>query len=171
MEIAGVARVEAGAAPARVPSAAVMTAAADRFRVAIEAATRDNLEPLLACVSAGLRFEDPLNRTEGKARFRALMLDTWKGFPGARFKVRRIAIDGDRLFIRWSLVREQRGVEISLIEAIGQTVIGADGLAVRHVDYWDSVQAIHRRIPVLAFMLERLRRLFSVGWSGAGAVD
>jgi len=95
----------------------------------------------------------------------------WKGFPGARFKVRRIAVEGDRLFIRWSLVRDKRGAEVSLIEALGQSVIGVDGLAVRHVDYWDTVQAIHRRIPVLAFLLERLRRLFSVGWSGAAALD
>jgi steroid Delta-isomerase len=139
-------------------------AALARMVSGINAARPDHLQPLLDCVDPQIRFEDPINRTNGVDKFRQVMLDTWKGFPGSRFVVRTTALVGNTAFIRWSLVREKDGREISLIEATGHTLFGADGRVIHHVDYWDPVAAIYRHIPVIGWILNRIRSSASAGW-------
>jgi steroid Delta-isomerase len=139
-------------------------AGAARFAAAIEAAHEDDSAALLGCAAEAIRFEDPLSRVNGPAGLKRVMDDTWRFLPGARFRVRSQAVAGERVYTRWSLVRERGGRERTLIEAVGESVLDERGRVLRHVDYWDSAQALYRRIPLVGWLLERLRRRVSAGW-------
>jgi steroid Delta-isomerase len=140
-------------------------ASAARLAAAIESAHTDEAAALLGCCVETLRFEDPISRVNGRAGLKRVMDHTWRvSPPGARFKVRQQALVGDKIYTRWSLVREKAGKELSLVEAVGESTLDEQGCLIHHVDYWDSVQAFYSRIPLLGRLLERIRRAVSVGW-------
>jgi hypothetical protein len=139
-------------------------AAAARLAAAIESAHTDGAEALLGCSAEAIRFEDPISRVNGHAGLKRVMDHTWRALPGSRFKVRHQALVGDKAYTRWSLVREEGGKEIDLLEAVGESTLDEQGRIVRHVDYWDSVQALYSRIPLLGRLLERIRKAVSAGW-------
>lgn len=114
-----------------------------------------------------MRFEDPISRVNGVDGVRRVIADTWKLVPRSRFVVRSHATTGDLVYVRWSLIVPSAEGERSVIEAVGELRFGSDGRVVRHVDYWDSVSAIYRRVPVLRRVLELFRRRISAGWEKA----
>lgn len=139
-------------------------AAAARVAAAIESAHTDGAAALLRCSSENIRFEDPISRVNGLAGLKRVMDHTWRAVPGSRFKVREQAVVGNKAYTRWSLVREEGGKEIRLIEAIGESTLDEQGRIMRHVDYWDSVQVLYGRIPVLGWLLKRIRKTVGAGW-------
>ncbi len=137
---------------------------AARFAHGLETAHLDDSAALLACCAPQLRFEDPVSQVNGHTGIKRVMDDTWRLIPGAQFKVRGQAWRGDTIYTRWTLVRVTQARETVITEAVGVSQVGSDGLIVHHVDYWDTVQTAYRRIPVLGWVLERLRRRISSGW-------
>ncbi len=142
-------------------------AALARFGAAIESAHLDGAAAVVGCCADTIRFEDPISRVNGLEGVQRVFDDTWRLQPGSRFRVRRQALSGNRGLTRWSLVRERSGAEISLVEAIGESTFDEAGRIVHHVDYWDSVQAAYRRVPLLGRILELIRRRISSGWEPA----
>lgn len=139
-------------------------AAAARVAAAIESAHTDGAAALLSCSADNIRFEDPISCVNGLAGLKRVMDHTWRAVPGSRFKVREQAVVGNKAYTRWTLVREESGKEIRLIEAVGESTLDEQGRIVRHVDYWDSAQVVYGRIPVLGRILKRIRKAVGVGW-------
>lgn len=145
-----------------------MTSPNQKFVEAYYAAAAEvkgsDFSPILRVYDDNIRFEDPINRTNGIEKFKQVMADTWRFYPNSRFELRAWADAGDRVFIRWSLVEDRKGKTVSLIEAIGEFRFNAQGKVISHVDYWDSVTAIYRKIPILGQTLNFMRKRFSVDW-------
>ncbi|MFW6322186.1 MAG: hypothetical protein ACOC02_01025, partial [Guyparkeria sp.] len=43
------------------------------------------------------------------------------------------------------------------IEGMSELVLGADGLVVEHVDYWDPAGQLYERVPLLGWLMRRIR--------------
>ena len=135
-----------------------------RLAMALESAHRDGGAALVGCCAPTVRFEDPLSRVNGHAGVRRVCADTWRHLPDSCIKVRHQALVDQMIYTRWSQVRPTPEGDVVLIEAVSESTLDAQGLVIRHIDYWDSAQSVYRHLPDLGPVLEQVRQRLSSGW-------
>ena len=141
-----------------------MTAAPKVSAEAVEAYVRfwETLSPaaldsLAEIASPDVRFQDPFNDVRGLAGFRAVFDDMFHRVSEPRFRVTGRAAQDDLCFLRWQFSFSNRGRDWR-IDGVSEIRFGADGLVVSHVDYWDAAGQLYERLPVIGWVLRRLRR-------------
>lgn len=69
-----------------------------------------------------------------------------------------VAIKGKEAYIRW-LMHYQLGEKKPIIQSIGMTHFrfNDQGKIVLHQDYWDNVEGFYRVIPVVGFLINKVR--------------
>lgn len=132
-------------------------AALERYVGVMEDLCADDVEALGAVYASGARFVDPFNDVRGIDAIQAVFAHGFAQCPGMRFMVQARAVDGDRALLRWRMECETSPQGLS-IEGMSELVLGADGLVVEHVDYWDPATQLYERVPVLGWLMRRIRR-------------
>ena len=128
-----------------------------RLAQAYEALRRDNLPALLSLYAEQALFKDPFNEVRGHAAIERVFSHMFEQLDRPRFAVSHGAVQGDSGFLLW---------ELGFVRASGQPMhIGGtsflqfdgDGLVATHRDFWDPVEEIFAKVPVLGAVARALQ--------------
>ena len=133
--------------------------ALDRWCAFFETLSPATLDHIATLAVPELRFVDPFNDVTGRARVRALLGHMFETLEAPRFVVLHRACDGDVGLIRWRFTARRPGHAAGFaIEGMSEVRMAADGRVTAHIDHWDAAGQIYERVPLLGFVLRRIRR-------------
>ncbi|WP_322521778.1 nuclear transport factor 2 family protein [Guyparkeria halophila] len=140
-----------------VPGRGLNNAAAlERYVGVMENLRADHLGALETVYANGARFVDPFNEVRGIEAIQAVFAHGFAQCPGMRFLVQARAVDGDCALLRWRMQCDTSSPGLS-IEGMSELKLGGDGRVVEHVDYWDPARQLYERVPVLGWLMRRIR--------------
>jgi len=107
------------------------------------------------------RFKDPFNDVIGIEAIEKIFAHGFAQCPGMRFVIEHSALAGHRGFVQWYFLchpeRSQPARQIR-IDGVSVLTFDAEGLVVKHEDFWDPAAQIYERIPVFGALLRWLRK-------------
>ena len=133
----------------------------ERYCAAFVALTPETLDELGALVSDDVRFRDPFNDIRGRDRFLAVFKDMFEETVNPRFQVLDRAVGEKCAFIRWDMTFERAGKPWRF-EGVSEIWINDDGLVTAHLDHWDSGAQLYAKIPLLGWVINKLRAKLAV---------
>lgn len=103
------------------------------------------------------RFVDPFNDVRGQAAIRGVFEHMFATCADPRFFVDERCQSAGACYLRWHFeygpsARRRR------IDGVSRVQFGAHGRAVDHRDYWDAAGQLYEQIPLVGWLLRRLRR-------------
>ena len=134
-------------------------AALKRYAEFFELLTAERLALLDGVMTDDVYFTDPFNSVRGIEKVRGVFADMYTQLSDARFAVTHAAMaeDGSGL-LRWELNGKLRRTgEPWHVEGMSQVRFGPDGRVSEHVDYWDAARQFYERLPVVGWLLRRIR--------------
>ena len=130
----------------------------DAYIAYFERLSPHTLGELDALVTPDVRFKDPFNDLRGASDMREAMAMAFEhGTP--RFEVIDRARGSHAAYLLW---RYTHGTGFA-IEGMSEIRFAPDGRIAEHIDHWDSGAQFYARVPVLGWLIERVRRRFRVG--------
>lgn len=133
--------------------------ALDRYIAILAALQPGEFDELRAACHDDMRFRDPFNDCAGVDRFIAVMAKMFEDIRDVRFTVGRRAAAEDFGFFSWVLLyRTREDGPDGRIEGVSEVRFDVDGLVLEHVDHWDAASQLYEGLPVIGFLLRRIRR-------------
>ena len=134
----------------------------EAYITAFEALTPGRLDTLRAVCSGDVRFVDPFNDVRGIDAFIAVFRHMYQTLDDAVFEVTDRATGRDASYIRWTLSARRKGSsERFTITGMSEIHFDKSRRATLHVDHWDAAAQLYERVPVLGWVLRRLRRFLA----------
>lgn len=123
-----------------------------------ESLSPQNLNQIKELYQSDCYFKDPFNEFYKRDALEQLFADMFIKLQQSRFVIVETLSDADSAFIVWQFhfsVR-QRALRIN-----GSSHLKFDqqGLVVFHRDYWDAAEELYEKLPVIGFILKRLKKL------------
>jgi len=115
--------------------------------------------------AADARFKDPFNDVRGVPAVQAVFAHMFAATDAPRFEILEQAASGSTGFVRWRFRFAPRGrLTAALeIEGVSRVLFADDGRVVEHVDYWDPVEGLYDRVPLLGAALRAIRKRLGAG--------
>jgi ketosteroid isomerase-like protein len=119
-----------------------------------------SLDRLPALVTDDIVFRDPFNDVRGIASMRRVFERMFADVAQPRFSVSAAAREGDLAFLRWRFTGRTRGSAGGslTLEGVSEVHVAEDGRVWAHIDHWDAAGQVYERLPLLGWMLRRVRR-------------
>ncbi len=123
-----------------------------------ESLTPDRLAGLKDLCTPDVRFRDPFNDNHGIDHMRGVFERMYANTNNPRFDVFDYAssLKSDVWYIRWRFTAQIKDRPIT-IDGMSEVRLADDGKVAEHIDHWDAASQLYERIPVLGFLLRRLR--------------
>lgn len=123
-----------------------------------ETLTLQTVGELRTLVTPDVHFRDPFNDVQGVAGYERVLTKMFEDLDTPRFEIAHAVLDGSVGYLKWRFVfRVKRGRERAIV-GMSELHFDADGRVARHVDYWDAAAQVYEHLPVLGFILRRIRR-------------
>lgn len=133
--------------------------ALDRYIAILETLGPDTLDNLTEACHPDMVFRDPFNQVQGIQRFVAVMRKMFEDIRDVRFTARRRAAAEDYAMFTWVLLyRTREDGPDGRIEGATEVRFDADGRVLEHIDHWDAASQLYESLPVIGFVLRRIRR-------------
>lgn len=132
------------------------TESAERYRYFLETLSPEKLGALGTHVAEDVRFKDPFNDVRGIDAMRRVFRHMFENVSDIRFIVRHLAVSGETCFMDWSFTGNLGGGPWSF-DGASVITFDAEGKVVSHVDHWDAATAFYERLPLIGWLLARIR--------------
>lgn len=134
----------------------------DGYIDAFERLTPDTLDSLRPHCTDDIRFVDPFNDLSGIDRFIGVFRHMYEVLEEARFEVTDRALGDQATYIRWRMHARRKG-QSEAFEIVGMSELrqADDGRVSTHIDHWDAAGQLYERVPVIGWILRRLRRFLA----------
>ena len=146
------------------------TSITDR-RTALVAGFFEGLTPerlqtdLPAIYTDDAHFKDPFNEVQGLLAIRAVFEHMFATTQSPRFVVIDTATQGDQAWLSWHFLVDRAQGETWCIRGATQIRYAPDGRICHHRDYWDPVEELYVRLPVLGIFMRWITRRLSANAS------
>lgn len=138
-----------------------MTEKLDRYVAYLEALDPKTLADIGDYVTDDVRFADPFNDVRGCEKMVRIFEEMFENVGPVTFVVSRRMIEGDHAFISWqfsgTLLRKPWS-----FEGMSELTFAADGRVSSHIDRWDSGSSFWERMPVIGWLLRRMKRRLQI---------
>ena len=143
---------------------ATIGAAVEAWIAFFETLTPESLETRLGELAApDIRFRDPFNDVRGVEALRAIFRHMFATTEGSRFTVQDRALSGRVAYLRWVYTFRPKGSATPWrIEGMSEVHIAEDGRIAAHLDHWDSGTDFYAKLPVIGWIIRRIRRMMGV---------
>jgi steroid delta-isomerase len=141
-----------------------LRAALDRYARFYETMSRADLETLDRLVTEDVRFKDPFNDVTGvDAMARCLAMAYDHGTP--KFEVLDRAASERAGYLLWRYTSTPKGASVPawIVEGMSEVRFAPDGRAVEHIDHWDSGEQFYLRLPIIGWLVGKVRARLKVG--------
>lgn len=135
------------------------------YLAVMAALTADTVAELRHLVSDDVRYSDPFNELRGADAFLRVSHRMFEDCIEPRFTMLDAATAGPTAYVRWRMTfrpRRRPGSAPWAIEGVSEIRFAADGRVTAHIDHWDAASQVYARVPLLGWVLRRLRRRLSV---------
>ena len=135
-----------------------------RYTEFFEQLNPDNLSQLVSVMMEDVHFVDPFNDVHGIESVENIFLHMFKSLQDSRFRVTHAAVaDGaqPRGLIRWELTSMLNGKPYNIV-GMSEVRFAPDGRVNAHIDHWDSGQQFYERLPVIGWLLRKIRSRLAV---------
>jgi steroid delta-isomerase len=138
-----------------------MTAPHLRYRAFLETLRPETLDRLPDFVAADVRFADPFNDVRGIDAMAAVFRHMFENLGAVAFAVEHLSFDGEVCLMSWRFSTTLRGNPWTFD---GTSIVRFDvaGKVVEHIDYWDAAGNFYERLPVIGWLLARIRRRLAI---------
>ncbi len=133
-----------------------MTTPQDRYRTYLETLTPATLASLEEYVAADVHFRDPFNDVVGIDGLYGVFAHMFENIQEVNFRVEHEAIGDDVTLWHWTLCGVLRGQPWKA-EGASTLRFNAEGLVSAHLDHWDAAQNFYETLPVIGWVLRRIR--------------
>jgi len=119
------------------------------------------LERLRELAAPGMRFVDPFNDVTGIERVLAVLRLSWEHASDVRIEVLHWALAGEVAYYRWRFHFRPKalgGRQDWSIDGVSEVALAEDGRVLSHIDHWDAGSQFYGRLPVLGWIIGRVRR-------------
>ena len=138
-----------------------MSAPHERYREFFETLTPETLARLDALVTADVWFKDPFNDVRGVDAMTWVFRHMFENLGNVTFRVHRAVSEGDMCFMTWTFSATLRGAPWA-VEGTSVVRFNDDGRVVEHIDHWDAATGFYERLPLIGWMLRRIRQKIAV---------
>ena len=107
-------------------------------------------------------FRDPFNDIVGIDKIQAIYQHMFDQLVEPRFKVTRIVEQGLESFMAWEFTFQLSGKSYRIAGCTHFVIDPDTRLVIIHRDYWDAAQELYEKLPVLGWVLQRLRKRLSL---------
>ena len=119
-----------------------------------------DIERLNQFYAPDARFKDPFNEVVGVAAIQQVFRHMYVALDEPRFIVRDVIVQGDQCFLSWDFTfrfkRLRQGPQT--VRGGSQLEIDAIGLITLHRDYWDAVEELYEKLPLVGSLMRWLKR-------------
>lgn len=138
-----------------------MTPAHDRYRHYLETLTVETLTGLSEHVTEDVRFKDPFNDVRGIDAMARVFQHMFENVQDIRFHVRCVLSDGDTCLMEWRF-EGMLGDSHWCFDGASRVTFASDGRVREHIDYWDAAANFYERLPIIGWLLARLRKRLEI---------
>ena len=126
---------------------------------AYESLRPQSIGALLACYAENARFRDPFNDVVGRPAIGAVFAHMFETVEAPAFRVDGRFDSTDAVVLRWEFsFRSARLGGAQAITGLSTLRFDGDGRVVEHIDYWDAAGSLYEKLPLIGWVLRRLRR-------------
>ncbi len=138
--------------------------AAARYQRYYEDLSPATVGDLREIAAPDIRFVDPFNDVTGVDKVVKVMAAGFEDADDLRFDfIDRAAGRPGVWYYRWRCsFRPKRLSGEWVLEGMSEVSFDAEGRVVEHLDHWDSGRQFYARLPVLGWLVERIRRRLAV---------
>ena len=104
-----------------------------------------------------VRFRDPFNDVVGVDRYVEILSHMFRDVDEPKFSVEDVALTEKAGYLRWVFTFRLRGREWT-IPGMSEIHFDDRALIAAHIDHWDSGAYFYARLPVIGWLIERVRR-------------
>lgn len=127
----------------------------------------ERLERLQEVMTEDVHFVDPFNDVTGLEKVRLIFEHMFRNLDVPQFSVTHAASVGDTRrsgLLRWELSATAKfgRRQVFRISGMSEVHLADDGRVREHIDHWDAGQQFYERIPVLGWLLRRVRSSLKV---------
>lgn len=107
-------------------------------------------------------FKDPFHETSSLEELYNIFQKMYKNLYYAKFEVLdSIAKDKENYILKWRFNFKLNADDyVDSFEGLSEVTF-KDGMAVSHIDYWDSAQAIYEKLPLIKYIIKFVKKQIS----------
>lgn len=136
----------------------------EKFQYVFEKLTKDNMHLVLEFYDKDVDFQDPVGKIKGAENMKKYYANMYKNVKTIRFDFSNFIEQGDLIVGVWKMTLvtpKLKGGEPIVVD--GTSVIRfANGKAVYHRDYFDMGEFVYENIPVIGFVVKKIKAGFEV---------
>lgn len=126
----------------------------------------NSIHEVLGEISDDFIFIDPFNHTQGKTNYQKVLEAALHDSLDMKFTIKETIRNENVAYLSWNYRFKPRNKilgddEISL-DGMSEIKISDSGLISYHRDYWDVSSTIYERIPVIGYILKKLRKRIAI---------
>lgn len=125
-----------------------------------ETLTPQSLERFPEFYAANAWFKDPFNEVRGVDAIRCIFEHMFRQAENPRFVVTGRLAEADRAMLVWEFHFSRRGAP-QIIRGASHLHFDAEGRVISHRDYWDAAEELYMTLPVIGWLMRRLRKALS----------
>jgi steroid delta-isomerase len=111
-----------------------------------------------------VRFVDPFNDVQGLPAVEQIFVHMFASLDNPAFRVSHAAMSAGpdpRGLLLWELTSTLNGKPYNIV-GMSEVTFAADGRVCRHIDHWDAGRQFYERLPVIGWLLKKIRARLSV---------
>lgn len=134
--------------------------AAIEYAEMFENLTPDSIDRFNTVFDSGARFCDPFNDVTGVDNIRHVFEHMYEVCNNPRFEVVSLTTSGPVSWLLWNFYfriqrRDMKITGVSMVKFNNQ------GKVIEHTDYWDAASQLYEYLPVVGWLVKKLRRQFA----------
>ena len=107
-----------------------------------------DLDKLSVLLDDNIYFEDPFNKSYGKAKFIEIFKKSLTKVKNIKFKILKVTSKKNIFFVKWEMIFFAFDKQ-NKINGISEIILNKEGKICTHIDYWDSFNNFYLKIPII----------------------
>lgn len=138
-----------------------MTSGFDEYCVFLQRIDSGCVAELRNHAASDVHFRDPFNDVHDVEAMIDVFDDMFVHVKDLNFRIHHRMSDGDVCIIVWTLSGRLMDRDWS-VDGASQLRFNDQGLLVEHIDHWDAAAGLYEKLPVIGWVLRRLRKRLEV---------
>ena len=110
----------------------------------------ENINEFDDLISKDIVFKDPFNNVKGVNAFKKIFYHMFENVKDPKFLILDYSINKKRVFLKWKMTFFAFK-SMQIIEGMSELLLNDDGKVSAHIDYWDSLNGIFIKIPLIGY--------------------
>lgn len=109
-------------------------------------------------------FKDPFNEVRGIAAIQHIFTHMFRQVDAPRFSVTEKVVDADGAMLVWEFhfrVRLLGQGKMQVMRGVSHLKFAADGKVCYHRDYWDTVEELYVKLPLIGAVVRTFHKVFA----------